>query len=357
VSVIPHVQGADPRAVAGPLLSWYDRHRRVLPWRARPGERQDPYRVWLSEIMLQQTTVAAAGSYFRAFLDRWPTVGDLAAADLDSVLAMWAGLGYYARARNLHRCAREVAERFGGRFPDDEAALLELPGVGPYTAAAIAAIAFDRKATAVDGNVERVVARLTALTAPMPGAKAELRRRAAAFVPDARCGDYAQALMDLGATVCTPRKPKCILCPLSGACAARALGIAEDLPAKAAKAPKPLRAGLAFWTLNPAGDVLLRRRPETGLLGGMMEVPSSPWTAGPQDDPLRHAPVAADWRRLPGAVRHVFTHFELRLEVAAARAGGGWREADGIWVPLDRLSDQALPTVMRKVVRHALAHV
>jgi A/G-specific adenine glycosylase len=346
------------------LLDWYDRHRRTLPWRAPPGQRQDPYRVWLSEVMLQQTTVVAVAAYFHAFTQRWPTVHDLAAADLDRVLTAWAGLGYYARARNLHRCAQVVSRDHGGRFPDDEATLLALPGVGAYTAAAIAAIAFDRKATAVDANIERVAARYFAMGDPLPGAKAKLKALAATLVPDARPGDHTQAMMDLGATVCTPRRPKCVLCPLTADCRARIEGIAERLPAKAAKAERPLRRGTAFWTVNPAGAILLRRRPESGLLGGMMEVPSSNWRPDPApgDDPrssadlLTGAPVAADWRALPGLVRHGFTHFELELSVLAGWAGADWAGADGIWVSPDRLSDHAIPTVMRKVVRHALAH-
>jgi A/G-specific adenine glycosylase len=338
------------------LLDWYDRHRRVLPWRAPPGVRQNPYRVWLSEVMLQQTTVVAVAGYFPAFTERWPTVHDLAAADLDAVLTAWAGLGYYARARNLHRCAQVVSRDLDGRFPEEEAALLALPGVGAYTAAAIAAIAFDRRATAVDGNIERVVSRLFALADPLPGAKAKLKALAATLVPDDRPGDHTQAMMDLGATVCTPRRPRCVLCPLVADCRARVAGIAEDLPAKAAKPVRPLRRGTAFWTLNPAGDVLLRRRPETGLLGGMMEVPSSDWRAEAPADALAAAPVRTDWRALPGLVRHGFTHFELALTVVAGRAGADWAAADGIWVPPDRLSDHAIPTVMRKVVRHALAH-
>lgn len=354
----------DPASPSARLLAWYDRHHRVLPWRAPPGAAADPYQVWLSEIMLQQTTVAAVAGYFRAFLDRWPTVRDLAAAPLDEVLTAWAGLGYYARARNLHRCAQVVAGELGGRFPEDEAGLLALPGVGPYTAAAIAAIAFGRPATAVDGNIERVVARLFALTDPLPAAKNRLKAMAATLVPSSRPGDHTQAMMDLGATICVPQRPKCILCPLAEDCRARALGIAGTLPAKAAKPVRPLKRGTAFWVLNPDGAVLLRRRPEKGLLGGMMEVPSSDWRAvdrsgnGIADDGagLAAAPVPAEWRRLPGLVRHGFSHFELELAVVAGRALDGWRQADGVWVPLDRLSEQAIPTVMRKVVKHALAH-
>jgi A/G-specific adenine glycosylase len=332
----------------------------VLPWRAPAGRRPDPYHVWLSEIMLQQTTVAAVAGYFRDFLARWPTVEALAAADQDRVMTAWAGLGYYARARNLHRCARAVAGRHGGRFPEDEAGLRALPGIGAYTAAAIAAIAFDRPAVVMDGNIERVVARLFAVAEPLPGAKRTLRGLAGELTPADRPGDYAQAMMDLGATVCTPRKPKCILCPVAEHCEARRLGIAEDLPAKAAKAERPTRRAMAFWATDGDGAVLLRRRPERGLLGGMMEVPSSDWAprAAPPTlaDAAGAAPAAADWRILPGLVRHTFTHFHLELAVAAAaipRAAA----ADGVWAPLEGLGDYALPTVMRKVVRHALAHV
>ncbi len=344
-------------AVSRLLLPWYDRHRRDLPWRARPGEPADPYRVWLSEIMLQQTTVPAAAPYFRAFTERWPTVADLAAADLEEVLVAWAGLGYYARARNLHKCAKSVAEAHGGRFPDTEERLLALPGVGAYTAAAIAAIAFDRPAVVVDGNVERVVARLFAVREPLPGVKPKLRALAATLAPKARPGDFAQAMMDLGATVCTPRKPRCMLCPLAAPCGALAAGIAEALPAKAAKADKPTRRGAAFWLVNPAGAVLLRKRAEEGLLGGMTETPSTPWGEAPDARTVAAAaPMDAAWVRLPGEVRHTFSHFHLELVVLAGRAGEGWERAAGFWVPVDRLGGQALPSVMRKVARHALAH-
>ncbi|HEX7970237.1 MAG TPA: A/G-specific adenine glycosylase, partial [Stellaceae bacterium] len=225
------------------LLDWYDRHRRDLPWRAKPGERPDPYRVWLSEIMLQQTTVATVGAYFGRFMARWPDVSALAEASLDEVLHLWQGLGYYARARNLHACARAVVERCGGRFPETEAELRALPGIGDYTAAAVAAIAFGRAATPVDGNIERVMARLFAHAEPLPDAKSVLRRLAATLTPAERAGDYAQAVMDLGATVCTPKKPKCILCPWREACRGRMQGIAESLPARRAKGEKPLRRG------------------------------------------------------------------------------------------------------------------
>ncbi len=338
------------------LLAWYDRHRRVLPWRAPPGERQDPYRVWLSEIMLQQTTVVAVAPYFAAFLKRWPDVAALAAADLDAVLHAWQGLGYYARARNLHACARAVVARHGGRFPADEAALRALPGIGAYTAAAIAAIAFDHQATAMDGNVERVIARLRAVTTPLPDAKPALHRLAAALTPSLRAGDYAQALMDLGATICTKHKPKCVLCPWREPCLARRQGIAESLPARRPKAMRPLRRGMAFWAVRGDGAVLLRRRPDSGLLGGMMEVPSTAWRAEPWTlaDARNAAPVAARWRALPGVVRHGFTHFELEITILAGTVGRA--EGDGVWVALDRLGEHALPTLMKKVVEHALRH-
>lgn len=336
------------------MLDWYDRHRRHLPWRAPPGKRPDPYHVWLSEIMLQQTTVATVKGYFEAFLARWPTVADLAAAPLDDVLHAWAGLGYYARARNLHKCAAAVVADHGGAFPADETALLALPGIGPYTAAAIAAIAFDLPASPVDGNIERVMARVFAVTEPLPGAKPALKTHAASLTPEDRPGDHAQALMDLGATVCTPRKPKCVLCPWRDACAGRAQGLAEDLPRKAAKKAKPTRVGTAFWAMNRDGHVLLRRRPERGLLGGMMEIPSSEWTEG-GDAGLAAAPVTADWRPLPGEVQHTFTHFHLRLTVMIGIAGEAAADA-GTWVPVDRLGDHALPTVMKKIARHVAAN-
>jgi len=279
----------------------------------------------------------------------------LAAAPIDDVLHAWQGLGYYARARNLHACARKVAGELGGRFPEDEAGLRALPGIGPYTAAAVAAIAFDRPATAMDGNVERVIARLRDVRTPLPAAKPEIYARAAEITPEKRPGDYAQALMDLGATVCLPRAPRCMICPWAGACRARAAGTAESLPARLPKAARPTRHGIAFWAVRRDGAVLLRRRPETGLLGGMMEVPSTEWRAEPWtlDEAAAAAPVAASWRLVEGTVRHVFTHFALGLRVAAAPVEAA-AIAEGVWCPIDRLSDHALPTVMKKVVRHAL---
>jgi len=340
------------------LLAWYDRHGRDLPWRVRGAARPDPYRVWLSEIMLQQTTVATVGPYFRAFLQRWPTVADMAAAPVEAVLDAWAGLGYYARARNMHRCAQVIRGEFAGIFPDDEVRLRQLPGIGPYTAAAVAAIAFDRRASVVDGNVERVVARLFAVETPLPAAKAHLRDLAAGLLPadsptDFRYGDFAQAMMDLGATVCLPRAPRCDLCPLAPGCAGRSAGIADTLPHQAAKTPRPTRRGVAFWIERPDGAILLRRRPPRGLLGGMLELPSTDWreTDWPPAEARAVAPLRADWRPLPGIVRHTFTHFHLELAVWAGSAAD---DSAGLWVRREELDDLALPTLMRKAVTHAL---
>jgi A/G-specific adenine glycosylase len=337
------------------LLAWYDGHHRRLPWRALPGEQADPYRVWLSEIMLQQTTVATVGPYFESFLARWPSVGALAAAGLDEVLHAWQGLGYYARARNLHRCAGHVAGELGGIFPDNEAALRQLPGVGAYTAAAIAAIAFGQRAVVVDGNVERVMARVFAVREALPGAKGRLYDLADYLTPGSRAGDYAQAAMDLGATVCTPRGPKCLLCPWKQDCAGR--DEAESLPRRARKPDRPTRRGVVFWITRPDGAVLLRRRPEKGLLGGMIEVPSTDWAEGIMPalaKARKESPLPAlDWRELPGAVTHAFTHFHLELRVIAGRVG---RKAGpkALWRHPDEFAGQALPTVMKKVARHAL---
>ncbi|MFA7428751.1 MAG: A/G-specific adenine glycosylase [Rhodospirillaceae bacterium] len=341
-------------AMAAALLDWYDANARPLPWRVMGGPHPDPYQVWLSEVMLQQTTVQAVGPYFSRFVSRWPTVGALAAADDDAVMAAWAGLGYYARARNLLKCARAVVERHGGEFPDTEDALRTLPGVGAYTAAAVAAIAFGRRAVVVDGNVERVMARLFAVEDPLPAAKLRLTTLADALTPAERCGDYAQAVMDLGATLCSPRKPACGLCPWMAGCLGRRLGIAADLPRKTAKAEKPLRHGVAFWTVRWDGAVLLRKRPPSGLLGGMIEVPSTPWrdSPWPLDEAVKLAPFTLDWHPLSGVVRHTFTHFHLELVVVAAVARGG-TVAAGRWVAPENLGEEALPTIMRKIARHA----
>jgi A/G-specific adenine glycosylase len=339
----------DPQA----LLRWYDLRRRDLPWRARPGETADPYAVWLSEIMLQQTTVEAVKPFYAAFLARWPTVGALAAAREEEVMKAWAGLGYYARARNLHACAREIAGR-GGAFPRAERELLALPGVGPYTAAAIASIAFDAPCVAVDGNVERVVARLFAIERPAREAKRELRAAAQGLSPGLRGGDFTQALMDLGATVCTLRAPRCGDCPFRGACEAERRGAAEAFPAKPPKLEKPMRGGAAF-VLTSGGAALIRTRPPRGLLGGMAEFPSTPFRA--DFDPAKarvHAPLAARWRELPGAVEHVFTHFSLRLTIFRATLPPPPPEVEnGRWTELTRLSAEGLPTLMRKVATHA----
>ncbi len=343
---------SDTAGVAPALLRWYDRNRRVLPWRAPPGRRPDPYRVWLSEIMLQQTTVATVGPYFMRFIARWPDVAALAAASLDEILQEWQGLGYYARARNLHRCARVVADEHGGFFPDTEEALRALPGIGAYTAAAIAAIAFDRRAVAVDGNVERVVARLYSVETPLPAAKGELRRLADGLTPDERAGDFAQAVMDLGATICVPAKPNCLICPVRDCCRAARGGDPARYPLRAPKPPRPLRQGVLFWLERADGAVLIRRRPEAGLLGGLMEFPSTDWRDEPWsiDEALASAPCRADWQRVAGIVTHGFTHFELELTVVRARLGRS--RPSGVWAQPTELGRHALPTLMRRVAAH-----
>ena len=341
------------------LLAWYDRHARVLPWRARRGEHADPYRVWLSEIMLQQTTVKAVGPYYARFLLRWPTVNALAKASLDDVLRVWAGLGYYARARNMHACARAVVERHGGQFPDNIGALRALPGVGAYTAAAVAAIAFDLPAVPVDGNVERVVSRLFVVESQLPAAKAAIEELAASLRPPQRSGDFAQALMDLGATICSPKRPACALCPWNRACAASARGDQETFPRKAPKRDGRVHRGAAFVALRADARVLLRRRPAKGLLASMMEVPGTEWTHDFRDSRAQDsAPVlGADvrWRRIQGIVRHVFTHFPLELVVYTAKLPARSRAPEGMrFVPIATLAGEALPNVMRKVIAHGL---
>lgn len=338
------------------LLDWYDAARRDLPWRAPPGEQAEPYHVWLSEMMLQQTTVKAVAPYYRAFLARWPGISDMARAPLDDVLAAWAGLGYYARARNMHKTAQIVANELGGRFPTTPAELRKLPGIGPYTAAAIAAIAFDEPATVVDGNVERVVARLFAIQQPLPDVKPKLRALAETLTPAQRPGDFAQAMMDLGATICAPRTPMCARCPLHKKCKGYAKGLAGALPTRAPKAERPNRHGAAFVLWRADGYVLLRRRPEKGLLGGMTEAPTTDWLGEVRSDEelLLGAPLDADWQRVLAPVRHTFTHFQLTLAVftatvpADAPAPGECR-----WVPAAALPDTALPSVMRKVLAAA----
>ncbi|MBC2836121.1 A/G-specific adenine glycosylase [Paragemmobacter straminiformis] len=343
---------ADTPDLPALLLDWYDVHARSMPWRTPPADRRngtkpDPYRVWLSEVMLQQTTVAAVRDYFTRFTARWPTVADLAAAADADVMAEWAGLGYYARARNLLACARAVVDLHGGIFPATREALLTLPGIGPYTAAAIASIAHDEAATVVDGNVERVISRLRLVTDPLPASKAELTRLAAELTPAARAGDYAQAIMDLGATICTPRSPACGICPWRSPCRARAEGVEATLPRKTPKAAKPLREGTVWIARSTGGDWLLERRPDRGLLGGMLGFPGTGWdgAGGP-------APAPADWQAA-GEVRHTFTHFHLILTVQTATLAQGTNPLRGEWHPQATFRPADLPTVMRKA--HDLA--
>lgn len=344
------------------LLAWYDRHRRALPWRAPPGQRTDPYRIWLSEIMLQQTTVKAVAPYYARFLARWPDMQALAAAPLEDVLKAWAGLGYYARARNLHACARVIAERHGGQFPRSEDALRALPGIGAYTAAAIAAIAYEAPAMPVDGNIERVIARLYAVETPLPQAKPEIGRLAKELLPSRRSGDFAQAMMDLGATICTPKRPACALCPWTEACVARQRGDAETLPRRLPKHEGKLRRGAAFVALRTDGYVLVRTRPARGLLGGMTEVPTTEWSADfEENEALEAAPHFTAglpekeivWRRIPGLVRHVFTHFPLELSVYIAKPPARTKAPAGMrWIARDDVAGEALPSLMRKVLAH-----
>ncbi|MDK4736262.1 A/G-specific adenine glycosylase [Rhizobium sp. CNPSo 3490] len=344
---------------AKPLLDWYDRHHRDLPWRVSPGMaargvRADPYRVWLSEVMLQQTTVQAVKPYFEKFLRRWPDVTDLAAADNDEVMAAWAGLGYYARARNLKKCAEAVAREHGGVFPDTEEDLKSLPGIGDYTAAAVAAIAFNRQAAVMDGNVERVISRLYAIETPLPGAKPLMKAKVALLTPPGRPGDFAQAMMDLGATICTPKRPACSLCPFRDVCQALKLSDPELFPVKAAKKEKPVRHGAAFIAVTREGEILLRRRGESGLLGGMTEVPTTAWTARLDGETsAAAAPFAAGWQA-SGTVTHVFTHFELRLAIWRAAIAQKPDMDDGWWEPVTNLEAQALPTVMKKAIAAAI---
>jgi A/G-specific adenine glycosylase len=354
------------------LLEWYDRHRRKLPWRPPAGERADPYRVWLSEIMLQQTGVKTVGPYFEKFLARWPDIAALGRASLDDVLRMWAGLGYYSRARNLHACAVKVARDYDGVFPDSEEGLRVLPGIGPYTAAAISAIAFGRRTMPVDGNIERVVSRLFAVETPLPQAKPLIQQLATTLLgasragdeksragdEKSRAGDSAQALMDLGSSICTPKRPACALCPLNDGCAARRRGDPEIFPRKLAKKTGALRRGAAF-VVTRGEELLVRTRPEKGLLGGMTEVPGSDWLAR-QDDKtaLKQAPAlkgVTRWHRKAGIVTHVFTHFPLELVVYTASVAARTRAPQAMrWVPIATLADEALPNVMRKVVAHGL---
>jgi len=350
---------AETESIAPALLAWYDRHHRELPWRVTPsaaarGVRADPYRVWLSEIMLQQTTVSAVKPYFARFVERWPDVRALAAADADEVMKAWAGLGYYSRARNLKKCAEEVVSRHNGVFPGTVDGLRALPGIGDYTSGAIAAIAFGLPAMVVDGNVERVVTRLHAIDTPLPEAKPQIRAIVETLVPADRPGDFAQAMMDLGATICTPRRPACIACPLTGRCLALTTGDPELYPRRLPKAEKPMRVGAAFVAVDERGAVLLRKRPDTGLLAAMAEVPTSGWTARIDGGTgVEAAPFPADWREV-GNVEHAFTHFSLRMTVFTA-AMGNFDTPNGYWwAAPEAIRGEALPTVMKKAIEAAI---
>ena len=343
---------SDISAMRQALLDWYDQEGRALPWRVRPEDRANgvlpnPYAVWLSEIMLQQTTVPHGTPYWYKFMSLYPTVTDLAAAPLDDVLTHWAGLGYYARARNLHKCANVIVSEHAGEFPDTYKELLKLPGIGDYTASTIAAICFDEATTIVDGNVERVIARVHRLDSPLPKAKAEIKALASVLSDPDRPGDYGQAVMDLGATICTPRSPSCLLCPWNVWCQAYREGDQTDYPKKTPKKPKPVRYGQAFVFLND-NRVWLRRRPEQGLLGGMMEVPGSDWV----NKPVSEKPDEESWNQTASPVRHVFTHFELVLDVFKTEIQTSPSE-EGRWVPIDRLGEEALPSLFKKVLRVA----
>jgi A/G-specific adenine glycosylase len=343
------------------LLSWYDRHHRDLPWRisppmARDGVVADPYHVWLSEVMLQQTTVQAVKPYFQKFLALWPKVTDLASADTEEVMKAWAGLGYYARARNLKKCAEAVARDHSGVFPDTEDGLKALPGIGDYTAAAVSAIAFNRQSAVLDGNVERVISRLHAIETPLPSAKPQMRALVAEMTPADRPGDFAQGMMDLGATICTPKRPACALCPLNGDCLALKTADPETFPRKAPKKDKPLRVGAAFVASRIDGAVYLQKRGETGLLGGMTEVPGTPWTSRIDgDNTISAQPFAAPWEPC-GTITHIFTHFELRLSIYRAKVANENKTGNGWWEPLASLEAQALPTVMKKAIAQAIPH-
>jgi len=339
------------------LLGWFDRHRRVMPWRALKGRRPNPYHVWLSEIMLQQTTVITVGPYFMKFIGKWPTVKDLAEAKLDDVLAAWAGLGYYARARNLHKCAVVVAEQYNGRFPEMVDGLLDLPGVGPYTAAAIASIAFDKPAVAVDGNVERVVSRFFAIEETLPLSKPEIKAQAAVLAEGvARPGDFTQAFMELGATVCTPRKPKCTECPWRQDCAGRKAGIAEELPRKIAKAAKPVRYGKVFFLTDATGSFLIHKRQGQGLYEGLYQLPTTEWLTDAKAAAALSPPVAVKGLKALGAeARHSFTHFDLILEIWIGKTAKKPDLPSATWVSLENMDDYALPTLMKKAIRLCVA--
>ncbi len=340
------------------LLDWYDHNARTLPWRISPedkigGINSDPYHVWLSEIMLQQTTVITVIPYFEKFIEEWPTVEKMAAAELDDILTAWAGLGYYARARNLYKCAQYVCHELDGKFPDNYEDLIKLPGIGTYTAAAISAIVYDQPETVIDGNVERVISRLFNISTPLPESRPEIRTYAEKLTPNHRPGDYAQALMDLGATICTSRALKCDVCPLEDECSSRALGTAEDLPVRKNKKVRPTRRGYAFWA-EYDGKVWLRKRPEKGLLGGMMEVPSDEWAPSNswENIPSPRIPIIANWEILPGMVRHTFTHFHLELKIIRLDLEETINLQEGEWCAVENRDYYALPTVMKKIFTH-----
>ncbi|MHA1559503.1 MAG: A/G-specific adenine glycosylase [Alphaproteobacteria bacterium] len=352
-----NVSADEQSPIARSLLDWYDRNARRLPWRVGPeeralGVRPDPYRVWLSEVMLQQTTVAAVQPYFEKFVRKWPTLADLAAAETDEIMRGWAGLGYYSRARNLKATANAIASA-GGSFPETSALLRRLPGIGDYTAAAIAAIVYDEPSPVVDGNIERVIARLFVIAEPLPAAKSTIRARQAALTPSTRAGDYAQAMMDLGATICTPKRPACGLCPIDQACLAKAQGDLEAYPLKRPKPVRPTRCGIAYVAVRKDRAVLLRKRDPAGLLGGMAEVPGSDWAVtAPSID--RNAPLDLNWREVSGKIVHIFTHFRLELGVLTAKAPQDAAAPNGHWwSPVDTLPHEALPSVMKKAIEAA----
>jgi len=345
---------AKRKAIVARTLRWWDRHRRILAWRAAPGETPDPYRVWLSEVLLQQTTARAAAPYYKNFIEKWPRVENLAAAPAEAVMSAFAGLGYYSRARNLHACAKEVARR-GGRFPSEEAELRALPGVGAYTAAAIAAIAFGRRTAPIDGNIARILARLIALDEPILRARGAIVSAAQALAPAERAGDFAQALMDIGATLCRPRNPDCSVCPLAQDCAAFRAGSPEAYPWRPAAKARPNREGAVFFVRRPDGAFLVRRRPPTGLLASTVELPGTPWrNKGLDGGFVGAAPVVALWRRLPGQVEQVFTHFALSLTVYAGEFDGS-APAGCLWITPDATATAGFSSIMRKAVEHALA--
>lgn len=336
------------------LLNWYAVNQRILPWRAGVGDVPKPYHVFLSEIMLQQTTVPTVINYFGGFTDRWPTIQDLARASLDDVLHAWQGLGYYARARNMHKCAGIIVQNYGGQFPRDEATLLKLPGIGPYTAAAISAIAFGKSSVVVDGNIERIISRVFAIGEPLPKSKPLIKEKAALLTPAHDAGDYAQALMDLGAAICKPTSPQCFLCPVQEFCMAHGQGLEEAYPKFMPKGEKPSRYGAVFWVQNQRGEVLIRKRPEQGLLGGMMEIPSSPWRNEKLDilEEKSSAPFEMIWQEVPGTVKHTFTHFHLYLKILQ---GTTMDSKDGLWVHPRNFQHYAFPTLMKKVITHKLS--